>query len=169
MSVLGADATSVHRVPGARPERMRQPAVVAMGLTMPGVASGDDPYQAELWCIAEDFTFTVAADLSSAALSIPTCEAIVIVFDPATGEETPNGVTVTLSATARWTASGPLESQQSHSRYLVGTSWTMDMSRASMRPATADITVTGLPGGPFAATTREATIQTVKVANLTHA
>jgi hypothetical protein len=149
---------------------MPQPAVLAMGLMMPGVNPGDEPYQAELWCIAEDFTFTVAADLSVAELQIPTCEADVVVLDPETGEEGPNGETVTLSATVQWTATGPLESQKSHSRYAVGESWTMDMSRTSMRPATADITVTGLPGGngTFAVTTQEATLQNVKVASLLH-
>ena len=168
LSVMGADATSVHRVPGAKPERISQPAILAMGVMMPGVTPGDEPYQAELWCVTEDFTFTVADDLSNAELQIPTCQAEVVVFDPVTGEEAPNGVTVALAATVQWTATGPLESQKSHSRYTFGQSWTMDMSRTSMRPASADITVTGLPGGTFAATAQEATIQTVKVASLVH-
>ena len=168
LTVLGADATSVHRVPGAKPERTSQPAVLAMGVMMPGVAQGDEPYQAELWCVTEDFTFAVADDLSNAELQIPTCQAEVLVFDPATGEEVPNGVIVAIAATVQWTATAPLESQKSHSRYSFGQSWTMDMSRTSMRPASADITVTGLPGGRFAETAQEATIQTVKVATLAH-
>lgn len=168
LSVMGADAMSVHRVPGTKPESMPQPAVLAIGLMMPGVADGDDPYQAELWCAAEDFTFTVADDLSDAALQIPTCEADVVVFDPETGEEAPNGVTVTLAAAVRWTATGPLESQKSHSRYTFGESWTMDMSRTSMRPAMAEITITGLPGGTFDGTSQEGTVQTLKVASLLH-
>lgn len=166
--VSGADATSVHRVPGSRPERGPQPAFLAMGLMMPGVEPGDEPYQAELWCASEDFTFTVAADLSSAQLEIPTCEAEVVVFDEETGEEAPNGVTVTLSATAEWTGTGPLEKQQLHSRYSLGGAWTMDMVRTSTRPASADITVTGLPGGAFNGTAQEAAIQDVKSANLIH-
>lgn len=67
-----------------------------------------------------------------------------------------------------WTATGPLESQKSHSRYNFGESWTMDMSRTSMRPAMADITITGLPGGEFDGTSQEATLQTVKAASLLH-
>jgi hypothetical protein len=165
---MGADATSVHRVPGVKPERIPQPAILAIGLMMPGASIGDEPYQAELWCVADVFTFTVADDLSGAELQIPTCVAEVVVFDPQTGEEAPNGVTVTLSATAQWTATGPLESQRSHSRYVVGGSWTMDVIRTSMRPATADITVTGLPGGPYVDTTSEATLQTLKNATLLH-
>ncbi|GAA2110749.1 hypothetical protein GCM10009841_33040 [Microlunatus panaciterrae] len=165
---MGADATTVHRVPGAKPERTRQPAILAMGLIMPGIAPADEPYQAELWCVTEDFTFTIADDLSEAALQIPTCEAQVIVFDPQTGEEVPNGVTVTLAATTRWAATGPLETQRSHSRYAVGGSWTMDLSRTSMRPATADITVSGLPSGTFEASTQEAVLQTLKVATFQH-
>lgn len=168
LSVMGADATSVYRVPGSKPERGQQPAFLAMGLLMPGVELGDEPYQAELWCVSEDFTFTVADDLSSAELEIPTCEAQVIVFDEETGEEGPNGVTVTVSATAEWTATGLLEQQKSHSRYSVGQSWTMDMSRTATRPASADITVTGLPGGTFNGTADEGAIQDVKVASLLH-
>ena len=168
VSVMGADAMSVHRLPGAQPERIPQPAVVAMGLMMPGVAPGEDPYPAELWCVSDDFSFTVAGDLSEAALKIPTCTADVVVFDATTGEEVPNGVTVTLSATAQWTATGPLESQKSHSRYTYGQSWTMDISRTSLRPAMATITITGLPGGTFEGTAGEATIQTVKAASLLH-
>lgn len=165
--VQGADATSIHRVPGEKPQRMPQPPLVAMGLTMPGV-DGGDPYEAELWCIPSDYTFTVAPDLSTAALDIPTCVAEVVTYDEETGEETPTGVTVTLSATAQWTATGPLEKSRSHSRYSVGSTWTMDMSVTSLRPATADITITGLPGGAFAETTPEATIQDVKVGTLLH-
>jgi hypothetical protein len=44
----------------------------------------------------------------------------------------------------------------------------MDVIRTSMRPATADITVTGLPGGPYVDTTSEATLQTLKNATLLH-
>lgn len=165
--VQGADATSIHRVSGEKPQRMPQPPLVAMGLTMPGV-DGGDPYEAELWCVPTDYTFTVASDLSSAALDIPTCVAEVVTYDEATGEEVPTGVTVTLSATAQWTATGPLEKQRSHSRYTVGSTWTMDMSVTSLRPATADITITGLPGGPFAETTPEATIQDVRFGTLLH-
>lgn len=168
LSVMGADATAVHRVPGAKPEIMPQPAVLAIGLTMPGVAPGEDPYPAELWCATEDFSFTVAGDLSDAALHIPTCTAEVYTVDPNTGEETPNGVTVTLAASVHWTATGALESQKSHSRYTFGDSWTMDTSRTSLRPAMASITITGLPGGTFDDTTEEATVQTVKVASLLH-
>jgi hypothetical protein len=168
LSVMGADATSVYRVPGAKPERGPQPAFLAMGLMMPGVAPGDEPYPAELWCVTEDFAFTVADDLSSAELQIPTCEAEVIVFDEQTGEEGPNGVTVTLSATAEWTGTGSLEQQKSHSRYSFGQSWTMDKSRTSTRPASADITVTGLPGGTFSGTADEGAIQKVRVATLLH-
>jgi hypothetical protein len=168
LSVMGADATSVHRVPGAQPERVPQPAVLAIGLTMPGIAPGEEPYPAELWCVTEDFSYTVAGDLSEAALQIPTCTAEVLVFDPNTGEEVPNGVTVTLTATAQWTATGAIESQKSHSRYTYGQSWTMDISRTSMRPAMATITIAGLPGGAFDGTTGEATVQTVKAASLLH-
>lgn len=167
LSVMGANATTVYRAPGQKPQRMAQPPVLAMALMMPGVG-GADPYQAELWCVPVDYTFTVATDLSSAALDIPTCEADVTTFDPKTGEDTPTGLTVTLSATAQWTATGPLESQRTHSRYTVGDQWTMDMAATSLRPATADITVTGLPGGPFAGTADEATIQDVKVGSLLH-
>jgi hypothetical protein len=88
---MGADATSVHRVPGVKPERIPQPAILAIGLMMPGASIGDEPYQAELWCVADVFTFTVADDLSGAELQIPTCVAEVVVFDPQTGEEAPNG------------------------------------------------------------------------------
>ena len=164
---MGADATSIYRARGERPQRMPQPPIVAMGLTLPGVG-GSDPYEAELWCVPADYTFTVAADLSSAALDIPTCDAQVVAYDPETGEETPTGATVTISASTQWAATGPLEQQRSHSRYTVGTTWTMDMSVTSLRPATADITVTGLPGGPFAATVDEATIQDVKGGTLLH-
>lgn len=166
--LMGADATTVYRAAGTKPERMPQPAVLAMGLMMPGVEAGDEPYPAELWCVSDDFTFTVARDLSAAALEVATCEGMVVVYDEETGEEAPNGVTVTLSVTSTWTANGPLESVKSHSRYVYGDSWTMDTSRSSMRPATADITVTGLPGGTFEATTQEASIQTVKGATLLH-
>ena len=166
--VMGADATSVHRVPGVKPERLPQPAVLAIGLMMPGVALGDEPYMAELWCVTDAFTFTVADDLSSAALQIPTCVAEVMVADPNTGEEVPNGVTVTLSATVQWAATGPLESQVTHSRYSADGSWTMDAIRTSMRPATADITLTGLPGGTYVDTTSEATLQTLKNSTLIH-
>lgn len=165
--VQGADATSTYRAPGEKPQRMPQPPLVAMGLTMPGV-DGGDPYEAELWCIPVDYTFTVASDLSSAALDIPECVADVVTFDPETGEETPTGVTVTLSATAQWTATGPLEKSRTHSRYSVGNTWTMDMALTSVRPATADLTVSGLPGGPFEGTTEEAMIQDVKVGTLLH-
>jgi hypothetical protein len=168
LAVMGADATAVYRVPGAKPERMPQPAFVAMGLMMPGVEPGDEPYPAELWCESDDFSFTVASDLSSAALEIPPCEAMVVVYDEETGEEAPNGVTVTVSATATWTATGPLESVKSHSRYTYGDSWTMDRTKASMRPAEAHITVTGLPGGLFDETAFEAAIQDVKSASLMH-
>ena len=58
--------------------------------------------------------------MSSAALDIPTCEADVTTVDPETGEDTSTGLTVTLSATARWTATGPLENERTHSRYTVG-------------------------------------------------
>jgi hypothetical protein len=68
LSITGADAMSVHRVPGAKPERTPQPAVLAMALTMPGTTPGDDPYPAELWCVTESASFTVAGDLSEAAL-----------------------------------------------------------------------------------------------------
>lgn len=165
---MGADATTVHRVPGARPERGKQPALIAMGLTMPGIQPGDDPYEAELWCLSEDFTFTVADDLSEAELQIPTCEAQVVVYDEETGQEAPNGVTVTMSVSVAWSATGPLELQRSHSWYTAGGSWTMDTSRTSMRSATADITITGLPGGPFEEATENASLQTVKAATLTH-
>lgn len=165
---MGADAMSTHRVPGQRPERMPQPPVIAMGLTMPGAEPGDEPYPAELWCVPDEYTFTVPKDLSSAELEVPSCVAEVIVFDPEAQEEGPNGVTVTLSATVEWSATGPAITQSSHSRYTFDSSWTMDISRASMRPASADITITGLPGGTFEETTSEATIQKVKVATLMH-
>jgi hypothetical protein len=168
LAISGADATTVHRVAGSKPLRGPQPGFLAMGLMMPGVQPGDEPYPAELWCVSENFTFTAATDLSSAELQIPTCEAEVVVFDEATGEEAPNGVTVTITATAAWTATGPLERQQSHSRYSIGRSWTMDLNRTAMRPASADITVTGLPGGTFHGTAEEAAIQDVRVASLSH-
>lgn len=168
LAVMGADATMTHRVPGQKPERTSQPAVVAMALLMPGIQAGDEPYQAELWCASDDFTFTVAADLSSAFLDVPPCEAMVVVYDEQTGEEAPNGVTVTLSASATWTATGPLESVKSHSRYLYDGSWTMDLTRASTRPATADITVIGLPGGPLVVTSQEGAIQNVKAGSMMH-
>lgn len=165
--VMGAKATSTHRAPGEKPQRMAQPPLVAMALTMPGVG-GAEPYEAELWCVPVHYTFTVAKDLSSAALAIPSCVADVVTYDPETGEESPTGVTVTIGATARWTATGPLERQHMHSKYTVGTTWTIDMAVTSMRPARADITVTGLPGGPFAGTTAEAMIQRVKAGTLLH-
>lgn len=165
--VMGADATTVYRAPGEKPQRTAQPPVVAMGLTMPGVG-GAEPYDAELWCVPVHYTFTVASDLSSASLDVPNCVADVVTYDPETGEENPTGETVTMSATAQWTATGPLEKQRSHSRYSVGSTWTMDLSVTSMRPATADITVTGLPGGPFAGTTSEASIQDVRAGTLLH-
>ncbi|KAB7741950.1 hypothetical protein GA707_17300 [Nostocoides sp. F2B08] len=168
LAVMGADATAVYRVQGVKPERMPQPAFVAMALMMPGVEPGDEPYQAELWCVSEEFSFTIARDLSTAALEIPTCEAMVVVYDEETGEEMPNGVTVTLSATATWTATGPLENVKSHSRYTYGDSWTMDRTKASMRPAEAHITVTGLPGGLFDETAQEGAIQDVRSASLLH-
>ncbi|EWS99741.1 hypothetical protein N865_21020 [Intrasporangium oryzae NRRL B-24470] len=164
--VQGAHATSTNRVPGAKPVRGPMPALLAMGLMMPGVAPGDEPYPAELWCATGDFSFTVADDLSSAALDVPTCDAQVFAVDPNTGEETPNGVTVTVAITTDWTATGPLEQQRSHSRYSVGGLWSMEMARTAMRPASADITVTGLPGGTFSGTTNEAAIQDVKVGTL---
>lgn len=163
--VSGADATSVHRVTGSKAVRGPQPALIAMGLMMPGEL-GAEPYPAELWCQAADFDFTVADDLSSAQLDIPSCDAQVFVVDESTGEESWNGVTVPISATADWTATGPLEKQATHSRYSVGQSWTMDMSRTSMRPASADITITGLPGGTFSGTAGEAAIQDVRVGTL---
>lgn len=166
--VQGADATSTYRVPGAKPVRGPMPALLAVGLTMPGVAPGDEPYPAELWCSTGDFAFTVADDLSSAALQVPTCVAQVFTFDPETGEEAPNGVTVTVGITADWTATGPLEQQRSHSRYSVGGSWSLDMARTALRPASTDITVTGLPGGTFNGTAKEAAIQDVKVGSLLH-
>lgn len=166
--VLGADATSVYRMPGQKPERMSQPPLIAMGLMMPGVNPGEDPYPAELWCVPEEYTFTVARDLSSAELEVPSCVAEVVVFDEETGEESPNGVTVTIGATAQWSATGPAEVQKSHSRYTFGSSWTMDISRSTMRPATAEIVVTGLPGGTFDATASEAMIEKIKSATLLH-
>lgn len=166
--IQGADATSVHRVPGQRPERMAQPPLIAMGLMMPGVNPGDEPYPAELWCVAEEYSFSVARDLSSAELEVPSCEAEVVLWDEETQEETTNGVTVTLSATVEWTATGPAETQKSHSRYIFDSSWTMDISQSTLRPASADIIVTGLPGGTFDETASEATIQKVKYATLAH-
>lgn len=56
---------------------------------------------------------SVHGGLSDAALQIPTCKAEVLVVDPKTGEEEPNGVTVTLAASVQWTATGALESQKS--------------------------------------------------------
>ena len=165
--VSGAKATSTYRAPGEKPQRMPQPPLVAMALMMPGVG-GAEPYEAELWCTPVHYTFTVAKDLSKAALDIPSCVADVVTFDPETGEESPTGVTVTISATARWTATGPLERQHMHSKYTVGSTWTLDMAVTSLRPATTDITVTGLPGGPFAGTTTEAAIQSVKAGTLLH-
>ncbi|TQN47479.1 hypothetical protein FHX52_0581 [Humibacillus xanthopallidus] len=164
--VQGADASTVRRVAGSKAVRGPQPALLAIGLTMPADATSAEPYPAELWCEASAFDFTVADDLSSAQLEIPTCEAQVVVFDENTGKEGPNGVTVTITATADWTATGPLERQRSHSRYSVGGSWTMDMVSTAMRPASTDITVTGLPAGTFSGSTEEASIQDVKVANL---
>jgi hypothetical protein len=55
-----------------------------------------------------------------------------------------------------------------HSRYSEGSTWSIDMAVTSMRPAEADISVTGLPGGPFAGTTAEAMIQNVKAGTLLH-
>jgi hypothetical protein len=165
--VMGAKATSTYRAPGEKPERMAQPPLIAMGLTMPGV-DGAEPYEAELWCTPVHYTFTVAKDLSKAALDIPSCVADVFTFDEETGEESPTGVTVTIGATARWTATGPLERQHMHSKYTVGTTWSIDMAVVSLRPARADLTVTGLPGGPFAGTTAEAMIQRVKAGTLLH-
>jgi hypothetical protein len=165
--VMGADASSTYRAPGQKPQRTPQPPVVAMSLVMPGVG-GAEPYEAELWCVPVHYTFTVAADFSSASLDVPNCVADVTTFDPVTGDDVPTGETVTLSATAKWTATGPLEKQRTHSRYTVGSTWSMDLSVTSMRPATADLTVTGLPGGPFAGTTTEATIQDVKAGSLLH-
>ncbi|TQM62911.1 hypothetical protein FBY41_2956 [Humibacillus xanthopallidus] len=164
--VQGADATTVHRVAGSKAVRGPQPAFVAIALMMPADGTSAEPYPAELWCEAANVDFAVADDLSSAQLEIPTCEADVVVFDETTGEEMPNGVTVTISASADWTATGTLEQQRSHSRYTVGGSWTMDMVQTAMRPASADITVTGLPGGTFVGSTEEASIQDVRVANL---
>jgi hypothetical protein len=166
--IMGADATSVYRVPGQRPERMSQPPLIAMGLMMPGVNPGDEPYGAELWCIPEEYTFTVARDLSTAGLEVPSCVAEVVVFDEETGEESPNGVTVTIDVTAEWSATGPAETQKSHSRYVFGSSWTMDISRSTMRPASADIVVTGLPGGTFDETASEARIEDTRFATLMH-
>ena len=100
LAVMGADATMTHRVPGQKPERTSQPAVVAMALLMPGIQAGDEPYQAELWCASDDFTFTVAADLSSAFLDVPPCEAMVVVYDEQTGELPNRGSIVTSQSAA---------------------------------------------------------------------
>ena len=67
-----------------------------------------------------------------------------------------------------WTAIGPLESQKSHSRYSVGTQWTMDLSRTSLRPATAHITAVGPDGVVFDGQADEATLQIVKAATMRH-
>jgi hypothetical protein len=166
ISVNGADATMVHRVPGSRPERIAQPAVLAMGLMMPGAEAGDEPVPAELWCISDDFTFSVAGDLSSAALEIPTCEAEVFTYDEGSGEEVATGETFTLGVSSTWTATGPLESVRSISHYLFDGSFTVDRTRAAMRPASADLTVTGLPGGTLELTAQEAAIQDIKAATL---
>lgn len=168
LSVSGADATMVRRVPGSKPESTAQPAVLAMGLMLPGPEAGDEPVPAELWCVSDAFTFAVADDLSSAELVIPTCQAEIFTVDEESGEEVPTGVTFTLSVTSTWTATGPLESVKSHSRYLIDNSFTLDRVKASTRQASADATVTGLPNGTLQVTAQEGATQDIKAATLLH-
>lgn len=165
--VMGADAMSVQHAIGGRPQRVEQPALVAMSLMLPGALPGDDPYPAELWCVTDAADFVMADDLSAAELSIGSCEAQVVVVDPETGEEGPNGVVLTLSASVRWTAVGDLETQRSHSRYETPGAWSMDMVRTASRSATAEIEVV-LPGGMVSTEATEASLQTVKVASIVH-
>lgn len=161
LALMGADATAIHRVPGAKPVREAQPAVLAWA------DSAADGTPREVWCVSDAFTFEVAGDLSVASLRMD-CLAEVYVYDPATGEEVPTGDTFPLSVRGDWNAIGALESQKSHTRYSVGGAWTMDVSRTSMRPALADITVIGPDGVIFDSTALEASLQIVKATTLTH-
>jgi hypothetical protein len=162
VAIMGADAMTVHKVPGAKPDRTRQPAVLAMG-----VMTANGPQ--EWWCISEAdaYAFVVADDLSAATLGMD-CLAEIYAVDPTTGEEVPTGAQLPLSAWAEWTAVGPLESQRTHSRTDVGGSWTLDIGRRSARPAVAHLTVAGPDGIVFDAQLAEASLESGRGFTLTH-
>lgn len=143
--VLGADATSVRRVAGAAPERMRQPAVLAMALMMPG-EGGADPVPAEWWCVSDaGFTFSYTEALDAATLDM-SCTADVYVGE---NDKPLPGVTIPLQVSATWTAVAPLVTTRHHSRDSGDGTWSMERSRSQSRDAVAHLTVAGVEGIVF--------------------
>jgi hypothetical protein len=140
--VMGADARTMQRVAGSKPVRGAQPAVLAMGLMLPG-ENGAEPFRAELWCVSDaGFTFTYTSALDAASLAM-SCTAQVFVDEP--GEPLP-GVSVPLTVQADWTGVGPLYVSRSHTWDSGAGVRTMENVRRTARDATAHLTVTGPDG-----------------------
>lgn len=135
--VMGADATQVVRVARSKPVRSAQPSIVAMSMRVSEEESG----WAELWCVSEDADFVIADDLTEATLALE-CTGQFVVYDPETGEEIPTGETLDLTVSASWAGIGELFRQKSHSRDSFDGDWSMYRSRATVRDATAEVTIT---------------------------
>lgn len=157
VAVVGSNARLVTHVNGSAPTREAQPTLVAMALLLPGEKPGDDPVPGEVWGVAEDDSFVVTRDLSSASVSFE-CLAEVFTIDPVTGEEVPTGRTIPLSVTATWTAVGPAVRTLLNNRETDDYGWFMEKARVLLRPATATATITGPDGVIFEGTMPEGDI-----------
>ena len=162
--VMGADATQVIRVAGSKPVRSPQPSVVALSMRV----SDEEPGYAELWCLSEDADFVISDDLTEATLALE-CTGEFVVYNPDTGEEIPTGETLDLTVSASWTGVGELFRQKSHSRESFDGQWSMYRSRATVRDATAEVTITSPDATLFDGTMMWAQMLHVRDAGLFHA
>lgn len=133
--VGGYDATVMSHAAGSKPQRMQQPSFVAMGIELPG--PGGEPYNAEIWGMADQGSFTINRELTKATLVFD-CDAMVL-----TGDDEPSDVTIPLSVTATWIGVGPLVTEKSLTKGSEEGGWWMDRNRTKVRQATAEVTITG--------------------------
>lgn len=141
------DSTVVRmRSAGSKPQRVGQESLVAMAMMLPAAEPGGEPVPAEIWCLAPPATFTIDRALTSAALGY-SCEALVF-----TGDDEPTDETLPLTVAATWTGVGSLMQQKSVTKGSDETGWWLDRTHSTVRPAVAEVTISGPDGVLFAGT-----------------
>lgn len=140
--VMGADAVTTHRVTGSKPEKVKEPSVVAYA-TMLTDANGD-LYPAEVWGMADAAEFTISADLMQASLEF-SCDGVVVVVDPVLEQEVPTGEIIPLTVSAHWIGDGDMTSTKNHSKTITEGLFTIERGHGSRRQAVVELTLTG-PG-----------------------
>jgi hypothetical protein len=123
---------------GSKPEVFHMPAVLAMGMSVPG-----EEVPAEVWCVPtkSETRFSIDHALTRAELQA-TCQAEVFIGE---GDE-PTGQTMSLSLTASWTGAGPEVSQKSVTKSIEPGWWAMDRVRSTVRPASARLRIVRTDG-----------------------